>query len=185
MSVAYTTSDFRLGTHAASFNGSNVHFEINNDGRFSPDNFTIALWIKPVGTGYYQSIATCRNGTTFTGWMIYINPNNDLEFMTGSGTGWSYNADDLYTVIRYANRWVHLAFGISKSTNSVVVYVNGNLKRTITRTYINNTDKPLRIGAGGDSTNGELFLGSGTLMDDFRLYNRVLSAAEISTIVIQ
>jgi hypothetical protein len=65
-----------------------------------------------------------------------------------------------------------------------VVYVNGNLKRTITRTYVNNTDKPLRIGAG-DSTNGGLFLTSGTYIDDFRLYNRVLSAAEISTIVIQ
>jgi surface protein len=181
--VAYTTVDYRLGTHAASFSGSN-YFEIANDGRFSPNDFTVAFWIKPVSSaGTYQSIATCRNGFTFTGWMIYIDPTNDLVFMTGSETGWSYTPDVLYAGIGTAYTWVHVAFCLSKSTSSCGVYVNGTLKTTIARTYTNNMDKPLRIGAGGDSAAGELFLKPGTLMDDFRFYSRVLSAAEISTIV--
>jgi hypothetical protein len=183
--VAYSTSDFRLGTRAALFNGSN-YFEINNDGRFSPDDFTVACWVKPVDSaGNVQSIATCRNGNSLRGWMIYIGPNNTLEFITGSGaSAWSgpasYGSDGLLNVI--GNTWVHLAFSISKSASSVLVYVNGTHTRTIARMYANNTDKPLRIGAGGEFP-GELCVKSGTLMDDFRFYNRVLSAAEIASVI--
>ena len=182
-SVTYNTSDFKRGTAAAAFNGSN-HFQIVNDGRFSPDNFTVACWVKPVDSaGNYQSIATCRDGYSFRGWMIYIGPTNDLQFITGSGSGWSYNADALLNNIGTINTWVHIAFTLSKSTNTVVAYINGNLQATITRTYTNNVSYPLRIGAGGDFTNGDLFVKNGTLIDDFRFYNKVLTATEIGTIV--
>ncbi len=182
-SVAYNTGDYKRGTAAASFNGGN-HFQIANDGRFSPDNFTVAFWVKPVDSaGNYQSIATCRDGYSFRGWMIYINPTNNLEFITGSGSGWSSNADTLLNGIGTINTWVHIAFTLSKSTNTVVAYINGNLQATITRTYTNNISYPLRIGAGGDFSYGELFLRNGSLVDDFRFYNKVLSASEIASIV--
>jgi len=178
--VAYTTADYRLGTHAASFSGSN-YFEIANNGRFSPNDFTVALWIKPVSSaGTIQTIASCRNGTTFTGWMIYILNDNTLLFQTGTGSTWSYNTSPIHTMI--ANTWVHLAFCLSKSTNSCALYVNGTLRTTFTVTYTNTVDKPLRIGAGGDFATGDIWIKSGTLMDDFRFYNRVLSAAEISIV---
>ena len=182
--VTFNTSDFIRGGAAASFNGSN-HFEISNDGRFSPDNFTVACWIKPVDSaGNVQSIATCRDGITFKGWMIYIGPSNTLEFITGSGSGWSgpasYGSDLLLNI--QTNTWVHIAFTLSKSTNTVVVYINGNLQKTITRTYANNTSYRLRIGAGGDSTNGELFVRNGTLIDDFNLFNKVLTSSEIANV---
>ena len=181
--VTFNTTNYKRGFGATSFNGTN-HFEIANDGKFSPDNFTVACWIKPVdSSGNYQSIATCRDGYTFKGWMIYISPSNNLEFITGSGSGWSYNADVLLNGIGTINTWVHIAFTLSKSTNTVVVYINGTLQATITRTYINNNSYPLRIGAGGDVSYGELFLRNGTLVDDFRFYNKVLTAAEIGTIV--
>ena len=45
--VTFNTSDYKRGLGAASFNGSN-YFEIANDGRFSPDNFTVALWIDDI-----------------------------------------------------------------------------------------------------------------------------------------
>jgi hypothetical protein len=173
--VVYTES------FEAAFNGSNYFQIANTNGQFSPDNFTVAMWIKPVSrAGTYQSIATCRNGFNFTGWIIYINPTNDLEFWTGAGSDWSSTPNDLYQNFGNANEWVHLAFALSKSASTCAVYVNGTLKSTIVRTYVNNPDQPLRIGAGGDD--GIFQVGDGTLMDDFRFYNRVLSAAEISSL---
>ena len=181
--VTYNVIDNIRGSGAASFNGSN-YFERANDGRFSPDNFTVAFWIKPVSGSTYQSIVTCRNGFNLTGWMIYINGNNNLEFITGNeGSVWSYGYDDIYSGIGSINTWVHIAFTVTKSTNTVVAYINGIFKITFTRLYSNNTAYPLRIGAGADFTPAELFVRNGTLIDDFRFYNKVLSASEISTIV--
>ena len=183
--VAYNATDYKLGISSAAFSGSN-YFQFNNGVRFSPNSdFTIAFWVKPVrSAGSNQAIASCHNITNFTGWMIYINPNNNLEFWTGNGTGWSTGTDALYPNIGNANTWIHLAFGLNKTMNSVAVYVNGTLQSTIARTYVNNLTKPLRIGAGGDST-AEFIVNNGTLMDDFRFYNILLSATEITTIVLQ
>jgi hypothetical protein len=167
---------------SAQFNGSNC-FQTSNTGQFSPDNFTVAFWIKPVSRGTIQSITTCRDGSTLRGWMIYISASNNLEFVTGNGGAtWNYGTEDLYNNITAANTFVHIAFALTKATNTTVVYINGTLKATITRTYTNNTTHLLRIGAGADGTTPELFVGSGTLMDDFRIYNRVLSASEISAV---
>jgi uncharacterized protein YjbI with pentapeptide repeats len=181
--VTYNLIDNIRGSGAASFNGSN-YFERANDGRFSPDNFTVSFWIKPVSGSTYQSIVTCRNGFNLTGWMIYINGNNNLEFITGNGGSvWSYGSEDIYSGIGTINTWVHIAFTMTKSTNTVVAYINGSMKITFTRLYSNNTAYPLRIGAGADFTPAELFVRNGTLIDDFRFYNKVLSASEIRTIV--
>jgi hypothetical protein len=182
-SVTYNTTDYKRGTAAASFNGSN-YFERANDGRFSPDNFTVALWVKPANSaGSYQSIVTCRNGFNLTGWMIYINGSNNLEFISGNGGSvWSYSSDDIFSGIGTINTWVHIAFTVTKSTNSVVAYINGTVKTSFTRLYSNNTAYPLRIGAGGEYAN-ELMVKNGTLMDDFRFYNKVLTASEINSLV--
>ena len=183
--VTFNTSNYKRGSGAASFNGTN-YFEIANDGRFSPDNFTVALWIKPVASSSdYQAIASCRNSPSpnLAGWMIYINPSNNLEFWTGHGSDWS-STGILLNGIGTINTWVHIAFTLSKSTNTVIFYVNGSLQSTITRIYVNNTTTNLRIGAGSNEQLAATFhLLNGTLIDDFRFYNKVLSASEIAAIV--
>ena len=183
-SVTYNTTDYKRGTAAASFNGSN-YFQITNDGRFSPDNFSIALWIKPIDSaGNYQTIASCRNAPNPTrGWIMYISPTNNLEFWTGTG-GSSWSGDGVSVVSGFStlNAWAHLAITFTKSASSFVVYINGNLSTTVSRTYINNTIHNLRIGAGGNEGAASFFIRNGTLMDDFKFYNKVLSASEITEV---
>jgi hypothetical protein len=182
--VTFNTVDYRQGSGAASFNGSN-YFEIANDGKFSPDNFTVACWIKPVSSaGDYQSIATCRTGYSpnLSGWMIYIHPDNNLQFWTGNGSSWSGGGQNLFSGFGNLNRWVHLAFTFNKATGSLVMYVDGTLTTTVSRSYANTTVNSLRIGAGATEQNAQFFLRNGTLLDDFRFYHGVLSASEISDI---
>lgn len=181
--VTFNTSNYMRGSGAASFNGSN-YFEIANDGRFSPDNFTVAFWIKPVDSaGNFQSIATCREDfPNISGWMIYIHPDNSLQFWTGTGgsSPWSGPGIHLYSGFGNLNTWVHIAFTFTKSTGSLVMYINGTLTTTVSRTYVNNTINSLRIGAGATEQAALFFLGNGTLLDDFQFYNYVLSDSEVS-----
>ena len=182
--VTFNTSDRKQGTGAASFNGSN-YFEISNDGRFSPDNFSIACWIKPVNrAGNYQSIASCRSGFSpnLSGWMIYIAPNNSLQFWTGNTSGWSGANENLFSEFGNLNTWVHIAFTFTKASGSLVVYINGSSTTNVSRSYANTTNNCLRIGAGATEQNAQFFLGNGTLLDEFRFYNKVLSASEVSSL---
>jgi hypothetical protein len=182
--VTFNTVNFRRGTGAALFDGSN-YFEIANDGRFSPDNFTVACWIKPVNSaGNYQSIATCRSGFSpnVLGWMIYIAPDNSLQFWTGNYPSWSGPGIHLYSDFGNLNAWVHIAFTFTKSTSSLIMYINGTLTTTVSRSYANNTTTTLRIGAGANESSAQFFLKNGTLLDDFRFYNSVLSASQVNDI---
>ena len=145
--VSFNTSDYKRGTSAATFNGSN-YFQINNDGRFSPDNISIAFWIKPVSSpGNFQAIASCRNSTSTTdnGWIIYIAGSN-LEFWTGSGPTWSGAGVSLFSGFGELNTWVHVSFTLNKSTSTLQLYINGSLFTSVSRTYINNTGTNLRFG---------------------------------------
>ena len=183
-SVTYNTSVYKRGTAAASFSGSN-YFQIANDGRFSPDNFSVALWIKPIDSaGSYQTIASCRNAPNPTnGWIIYISPTNNLEIWTGmGGSVWSGDGVSVVSGVGTLAAWVHLVITFTKSASSLVVYINGILSTTVSRTYINNTINNLRIGAGGNEGAASFFIKNGTLMDDFQFYNKVLSASEITEV---
>ena len=182
-SVTFNTVDFKRGIGAASFNGSN-YFEIANDGRFSPDNFTIACWIKPKSNSVHQAIASCRNNNFVTaGWMIYILPGNMLQFLTGNGSSSFSGQSIIYSSFgTFINNWVHIAITLNKSSGACLLYVNGTLTSTATVNYVNNTGTNMRIGAGANESSPEFFLKNGTLLDDFRFYNATLSASEISSI---
>lgn len=181
--VTFDTVNFKRGTGAALFNGSN-YFEIANDGRFSPDNFTVACWIKPKSNSVHQAIASCRNNNSVTaGWMIYILPGNMLQFLTGNGSSSFSGPSIVYSSFgTFIDTWVHIAITLNKSSGACLLYVNGTLTSTATVNYVNNTGTNMRIGAGANESSPEFFLKNGTLLDDFQIYNSVLSASEISSI---
>ena len=183
--VTFNTSDYKRGSGAASFSGTN-HFEIANDGRFSPDNFTVALWINPKTINSYQSIASCRGSSPWRGWMLYIGPSgtgSNLEIWSSSDGSNFTGQTSLFNNFGSLDTWVHLAFTLNKSTSALIVYINGTTFTTTTLGYTNNTTTNLRIGAGTNEQGANFNLVNGTLMDDFRFYNKVLSASEIGTLV--
>ena len=183
--VTFNTSNYKRGSGAALFNGTN-YFEIANDGRFSPDNFTVALWINPKTINSYQSIASCRGSSPWRGWMIYIGPSeagSNLEIWSSTDGSNFTGQTSLFSGFGTINTWVHLAFTLNKSSSALIVYINGTTVTTTTLGYTNNTTTNLRIGAGANEQLSLFHLVNGTLMDDFRFYNKVLSASEIGSIV--
>jgi hypothetical protein len=114
--------------------------------------------------------------------MIYIHPDNSLQFWTGNGLSWYGTGIHLYSGFGNLNTWVHLAFTFSKSTGSLVMYINGTLTTTVSRSYANTTTNSLRIGAGATESTAQFFLRNGTLLDDFRFYDATLSASQVNDI---
>ena len=184
-SVTYTTTDFIRGSAAASFNGSN-YFQVTNDGRFSPDNLTITLWIKPnISSTGYQSIASCRGASPWSGWMLYIGPDiagSNLEIWSSTNGTTFTGQTSVSNNFGRVNRWIHLAFSLNRVTSALVVYIDGVAVTNTTLGYTRHLTTNLRIGAGANEASGSVFLVNGTLMDDFNLYNRILTASEISYI---
>jgi hypothetical protein len=175
-------SDFMRGDASANFTG-NSYLQVANDGTFSPDNFTIACWCKIVqASSSIQTIASCR-GTNAgnNGWIIYVN-NNNLEFWTGSGIAGTWSPGSVSANFASSPAvWRHLVITFVKSSGEAKVYVNNVLITTTTRPYVNNIVNNLRIGAGANEETTPLFyLVNGSLIDDFRMYNRILSTDEIS-----
>jgi hypothetical protein len=187
VNCTFNSTDFKTFNGSIAFTGSS-YLQVTNDGRFSPDNFTISCWCKivPPAANTYATIASCRNSTTvISGWIIYIY-NNNLEFWTGNGSAssagtWSGAGINLFS--SFATNptvWRHLVISMNKTTSTAVIYINGALITTVSRSYVNNTATNLRIGAGANETSPALYLPNGSLLDDFRIYNRVLTANEIS-----
>ena len=183
VNCTFNNIDFKTFNGSIAFTGSS-YLQVTNDGRFSPDNFTISCWCKIVqpAANTYATIASCRIGATPSGWIIYIY-NNNLEFWTGTGSVWSGGSAILFS--SFATNptvWRHLVITMNKAASTAVIYINGALISTVSRTYVNNIATSLRIGAGANETSPALYLPNGSLLDDFRIYNRVLSPNEVSSL---
>ena len=72
---------------------------------------------------------------------------------------------------------------MNKSASLATIYINGSIVNNYDRTYVNNTITNLRIGAGTNESVATNFLSNGSKLDDFRMYNKVLSLTEIQGII--
>jgi hypothetical protein len=179
--IIYNSSD-SIVNQSSMYNGSG-YFEISNDGYFSPSTFTVSVWFKVFAKhGDWQTIAMCRNALNFTssGWNIYINPSNGLEVWTGNNINGSWWNTPILIADTPLNVWTHVAFSVQNTGGTTVefkAYLNGALKTTNTYTYVRNTTQPLLIGV---ATGNAYYMRNNSLIDDFRIYDKVLSEAEVS-----
>jgi chitodextrinase len=161
----------KYGT-ALSFDGTNDVVVINNSSSLAlTTRMTLEAWVFPTAA---QS-----------GWRTIMQKETDAYFLHASGNGplqptagGTFNGAVDYFASPSAlavNTWSHVA--LTWDGSIMRLYVNGvevaNHARTGT---LQSTTAPLRI--GGNSPYGEFFLGR---IDEVRIYNRALSAAEIQT----
>jgi hypothetical protein len=188
--TTFDSNNYRTGNGSVAFTGSS-YLEIANDGRFSPDSFTITGWGKLPPDSDTVICASCRSGTVQNGygWTIAIDTvrHNKIRFSTR-------NVLSVAVVVCYSTtdfcsspaKWNHFAFSYSSILKKVVIYINGVLDITYDNIeYSANTTTNLRIGAGNNEENpsySSFYLQNGSLLDDFRIYNRVLTPYEIDTL---
>ena len=151
----------------------------------STPGFTICLWYKPtgtVGTRNWDQVASLADGHIFI-MQFYAGSNSVQLRWMAQGGAFSYVAYGSYGSMYVSNQWVHICN--VGTTSSYTVYFNGVA-------YDNPVQSSASIGTTGTSYLGRcnswcpaansattLFQG---VMDEVRLYPRVLTQAEVTAI---
>jgi uncharacterized repeat protein (TIGR03806 family) len=171
-----------IGT-ALTFDGVKDYVRINNHLGAS---FTISCWIKT--TQIFQQVTPTYEGTGII-WSDVGGSANDfilggtrsaggvnrLSFFVGSG-----NFTTTGTLPINSGQWTHVAATRNGTTGEVRLYVNGVLDGSATGgTAVLNSNPEIHI--GGNTLDNRYFNGA---IDDVRFYSRVLSQAELASLLI-
>ena len=174
--TAWSTGKY---SRAASFDGSNdygVAAAANSALNLTGRSFTLSAWINPRSNSGWQLIVdkpyTSSHSWPYFDWSMHREDSTGRlnAFLGCEGVQRPSNSSIPL------NTWTHVA--VTYDGTALRHYINGVLDRTtaVSCAVTNTNSRPIRIGANGGGT--EVMNG---LIDDVRIYNRPLSAAEIQT----
>ena len=177
-SVSYDTSFRVSGSGSGSFNGADYTSLVKSANFYSIDSkdFTISFWS-------YNTLTTQTTNKWFfdIGSAFYTGLNSHLGlYRTSTGNLTIYcvgNNPSYATTNMYLNSWLFITITYQHSNRQIKLYLNGANVLTATNTREFFTDKGIRIGSM--YTNVLAFQG---YMDDFRIYDTVLTATEITNL---
>ncbi len=162
--------------NAVSFNGNNALWnptEFGTTWNNADKNLTISAWIRHANnntTAYFTMFEMFESLFLRTNVSLGISRANAVFNATGGG------------VIIPANTWTHVTAQYDQQLNEVRLYINGDLRGTLTGiTGFHAYNASFIVGAGTNSASPNYsqkgFIGS---IDEMYIFNRVLSATEIA-----
>ncbi|HEX6960635.1 MAG TPA: LamG domain-containing protein, partial [Lacipirellula sp.] len=161
-----------MRSNALSLNGS-VDEAITNNKFKPPATGTVAFWFKRNAA----AIGRERPFGLATDWEAWQDPDGILRFdLDADGEQGGFKT---LTSLSEVDRWYHVAAVFDAATDAFAIYVDGQLHHSgiSTRDLVAQTAARLSFGTRTGAT--EHFNGA---IDDFRVFNRKLTAAEVSEI---
>jgi hypothetical protein len=164
----------RVG-QAVNLDGSNDHVSLPAGILNGLTNFTIATWVKLDTTGAWRRIFDFGTGTNVYMFLTAQSGSNALRFAISTGGAGAEQRINGTSALP-TGVWTHVA--VTKSGNTGTLYVNGaqvgqNTAMTLNPSSLGNTTNNWL----GRSQYADPFLDG--QLDEFRIYNRALSASEI------
>ncbi len=156
-----------------SFNGTGGHIEVDNSSDLQITSaLSIATWIK---TSDGEGTIVSKTGTSspWPGYMFGVGNSTVVDGNLGFWDGGGTMIDSGITV--NDNSWHHVA--VTVSGTSTIFYKDGVAGNATTTTALASNTEPLRIAR--ENAIDRYLAG---LLDDVRVYNRALSANEISAL---
>jgi hypothetical protein len=159
---------------ALSFNGTSSRVNIADSSSLHlTAAMTLEAWVRPTTVSGSWRTAILKESSSGLAYALYAA--NDASRPAGYVRVGTADTGSTASAAISLNVWTHLATTFDGST--VRLYVNGTLVSSVARSGTpTSSTSPLRI--GGNAVWGEYFAG---LIDEVRIYNRVLTAAEIQT----
>ena len=169
---------------ALSFNGVNSYVTMSNYSDVAAgfnNSTTLSVWIKTTNATRTEAIISKFNaGGSAAGYIFQTDASGHLEFRVGAADIYAYPATVVDTGTINDGQWHHAAVvvtmgqgaqfyvdGVPTSSSAMSIWAGGD------------AGSALNVGACSYSPYAQYFTGS---IDDVQVYNRALSAAEISAI---
>ena len=137
--------------HSYQFDGVDDFIEVGFNPDLNPSSFTLSTWAKPTevisNRPQYQNVAsviTSRSDSPTQGYMLY-QYSDDRWRSQGGGSSWWYSTYGLDVEL---NKWINLSLTHSAEEGATRLYQNGVFVGVSNESFVANTSKPLRIGAG-------------------------------------
>ena len=158
----------------AVFNGSSSKIDLGNNSSNNSSVISVSLWFKT--TGHSGTAALINNGganSGETGYFLGLNSNGTIKFEAGTGT--------VNGTVNYADsNWHQIVLTLNSGAYNI--YVDGNTTPVITGSgaFTTTATRPTWIGQFSyTASNLEFFNGS---IDQVRVFNKAISAAEVTTL---
>lgn len=166
-----TTTTGKLG-QALEFDGVDDHVSNSNSSTFNLETNSVSVWFKTTGSGFARIVTKLNQSSTRMPFEIRRNTNNTIQYTIFNGTAVAVNSDTTLN----DGQWHH-AVGTRVKGGALKLYIDGVLQSDQKTDTLGDTtvSSDLSIGAREDGANPF----DGTI-DDVRIYNRVLSADEIT-----
>ena len=154
--------------------GDEVNVPYHED--LNQETFTVTAWanVEP-GSANHRAVVSNRDEPPTAGHIFYCEPGNTWQFWTGDG-GWKSVQGPAVNL----GEWDHLAGTYADGTQKL--YVNGELVGEIASAPNVNPSQEFLIGAGANERANHEYLFKG-IIDEVRVYDRVLSEAEIASVM--
>ncbi|TSC89923.1 MAG: thrombospondin N-terminal-like domain-containing protein [Parcubacteria group bacterium Gr01-1014_3] len=143
---------------------------------FGTGNFSSSFWIRAVESAANIIIGKRQSGAPFVGYLIYHDTAN-IAIQLNDTAQTPYGLGAFTTAC--LQQWCHVVVTINRSTNQAIYYLNGALVATVDISATTGSlDSTGGFSIGRDDPDGAaLYAG---LLDEIRMYNRAISAAEVA-----
>ena len=179
--VGNATYDAGVSGQAISLNGVDGYVEIADDPSLDLDTaLTLAAWVNLRDLDTYYFIAhkgpSGTAGDNYPGNFAFrISPAGILQLLHQTSEGQTFSTYNSNAAIA-AGQWCHVAGTLTKG-ESVQFYINGRHAGSAVQETEFGLVNDISVKIGGRTDNYSFFNGA---IDDVRLYNRVLSQAELA-----
>jgi hypothetical protein len=167
------TANWVAGMHglALDFDGSSTYIDMDDE--IVRGTWTLAMWLKPRDIPYTTDYYAVMHTDAWSAGTAHVHLRNTTSLWnvdTNSGPNISS------TTVLQEDEWYHCTYTVSNdgSSNAAQIYINGVLESEGVGGTVASYFGPLNFGAW---TNNQRFYHG--LMDDIRVYNHVLSEAEV------
>ena len=186
---ATTSYQPKLVSDGMEFDGSDDYLEVNDDESLQITEITVAVWVK--ANNLIDNIPTVISkydyGINERSWAIRLRrPTGRFRVMLGAEDGNSISKQYEGETVVVDGTWHHLLFTFKQ--DSLQLYADGQKEETTINDDLDYTVNNLNT-ANGVSTTIGAYLNSGARdrilngnVNDSRIFNKVLSASEISAI---
>jgi len=174
-----TQDRFGIANSAFKFDGENDYIKINDVGDHVPnEEITVSMWLKPNASKPQFQLMLCPDNNRFAISAYYFHDGMNTIFWD---YGWNGQVGDAPGRLYFRPEpidtlWHHYAFVSSIAQSKMKIYKDGNLliEKDFSQPLLNSTGKDLKIGSGDSNLyyNG--------IIDDIRIYNRILTIDEIN-----